>query len=170
MTGKVIQSLRQSPLAVALNEAELRVLANCGMQLSYRVGETILEDGGLDERLFLVSAGQVSLRISIWSDDSQCRGEAELNLASPGQVFGWAAWMRPEFISTAAFALEPATLVAFDLQKLGDAYVYLKVRENMLQLLYSILQQSDLCPPNIYSWLKLKRQLFAGEYDESGLG
>lgn len=170
MTGKVIQSLRQSPLAVVLSDAELRVFSNCGNLLTYRVGETILDDGGLDEHLFLLREGSVSLHLSVWTESSQCSGEAEFNLNSPGDVFGWAAWMRPEFLRTAAFAVEPVSLAAFDLRRLGDTYVYLKAREKMLQILYGYLQQQGLCPPNIHGWLKMKRHLFAGEIHESGMG
>lgn len=169
MSGKVIQALRQSPLAVVLSEAELHVLANCGRVLSYPVGETILEDGGLDERLFLLRDGSISLHLSVWTESNQCSGEAENILNSPGDVFGWAAWMRPEFLSTAAFAIEPVSLAVFDLQRLGDTYVYLKVREKMLQILYGYLQQHGLCPPNIHGWLKMKRHLFAGETHEPGM-
>lgn len=39
----------------------------------------------------------------------------------------------------------------------------MKVSQRMLQVLYGVLQEHGLCPPNIRAWLKVKRLLLAGE-------
>lgn len=163
MSGKVIQTLRLSPLTATLSEAELRSLANCGRLNTYSQGETILEANDLDERLFLLREGRLVVQVSIWTESGQCGGETKLELASPGSPFGWAAWMREDFITMSAYAAEPVSLVAFDLQRLGDSQTFMKVSQRMLQILYGILQEHGLCPPNIQAWLRIKRLLQAGE-------
>lgn len=163
MTGKVIRSLRLSPLATTLSEAELRLLANCGSLNIYGQGETILDARNPDERLFLLREGRVSLHLSIWTETGRCGGEAIHELVSPGELFGWAGWMHGDFLAVSAYALEPTFLVALDLRRLGDTRTFLKVSQRTLQILYGILQEHGLCPPDIRAWLKMKRLLLEGE-------
>jgi len=159
MAGKVIQTLRLSPLASMLSEAELRLLANCGRMLMVECGETILEESGLDERLFCLREGRLALHLSMWTESGQCGGEATLELAEPGEPFGWAAWIRPDRLSVSVRALETVSLVALDLRKLGDTQTFMKVSQRMLQLLYARLQECGICPPNISGLLKMKHLL-----------
>jgi CRP-like cAMP-binding protein len=164
MAGKVIQTLRLSPLATNLTEAELRLLANSGRIVKYGYGETILlEESGLDERMFLLRDGRVSLHMVVWTESSQCGGEATIVLTSPGEPFGWSAWIRQDFLTTSAIAVEPVSMAAFDLQRLGDTQTFMKVSQRMLQILYGSLQEYGLCPPNIKAWMKMKSLLLAGE-------
>jgi hypothetical protein len=157
MAGKVIQTLRLSPLATILSEAELRSLAGCGRLESYNEGETILDASGLDERLFLLREGRLALHLRMWTESGQCGGETTLELSSPGIPFGWAAWIYPNHLNILANALVTVSLVAFDLEKLGDTQTFLKVSQRMLHLLYAHLQESGICPPNIGALLKMKR-------------
>ncbi len=64
-SGKVIRSLRDSPLFVPLTGAELRALANCGRIYEYEPGQVVLQADGQDERLFVLRKGQVALRLSM---------------------------------------------------------------------------------------------------------
>ena len=160
MGGKVIQALRASLLAPSLTEAELRALANCGRQASYASGETILAADGLDERLFVLGEGQVQLTITMWSEGGHCGGEAAFELSAPGEPFGWAMWVRSDRIAVAAYALQPTTLIALDLDRLGDAETFLKVQGRMLQSLYGRLQEAGICPPSIQGMLRLKHLLY----------
>lgn len=163
MAGKVIKTLRLSLLATVFSEAELRLLANCGRLKAYSEGEIILEESGQDERLFLLREGQLSLHLVVWTESGHCGGEATFEIASPGEPFGWGAWMRQDFLTVSAHAKEPTSLVIFDLQRLGDTQTFMKLSQRMLQILYGKLQEQGLCPPNIEAWLKMKRLLLAGE-------
>lgn len=163
MAGKVIQTLRNSPLATMLSEAELRSLASCGRLTTYSKGETILEESGSDERWFLLREGRVVLHLSMWTEIGQCGGEATLELTEPGEPFGWAGWIRPDRLSVSVRALETVSLVALDLLKLGDTQTFMKVSQRMLQLLYARLQECGICPPNISALLKMKHLLQATE-------
>lgn len=161
MGGKVIQALRASSLAPSLTEAELRALANCGRQTSYAPEETILTADGLDERLFVLGVGRVRLTITMWSEGGHCGGETAFDLSTPGEPFGWATWVRSDRIAAKASALQPTTLIALDLERLGDGETFLKVQGRMLQFLYGRLQEGGICPPNIQGMLRLKHLLHA---------
>jgi CRP-like cAMP-binding protein len=159
MSGKIIQVLRTCPLTAALSEAELRLVANCGQIHEYASGQFILEPGGQDERLFILRQGRVALQLKMWSDSGLCDGEAVLKLATPGELFGWAAWVRPDRIGMAAQAVEATSLVAIDLERLGDTEVFTKIGQQLIVNLYARLQEGGVCPPNVEGLLKLKRAM-----------
>jgi CRP-like cAMP-binding protein len=163
MPGKIVQTLRASPLASSLSEAELRLVANCARLMNYTRGEIILDANRSDERMYILREGQVSLHLTVWTETGRCSGEATRQLTSPGEIFGWATWIRQDFLSLSARATGPVTLVVFDFQRLGDAQSFMKISQRTLQLLYGTLQEHGLCPPNIQAWLKLKRLLLEGE-------
>jgi hypothetical protein len=71
--------------------------------------------------------------------------------------------MREDFLTLSASAVEPVSLVALDLRRLGDTQTFMKVSQRMLQILYGTLQEHGLCPPNLQAWLKMKHTLLAGE-------
>ena len=159
MGGKVIRALRASKLAPSLTEAELRALANCGRQAVYMAGQAILAADGLDERLFVLVEGRAQIAITMWSEGGQCGGDAAFELSAPGEPFGWATWVRSDRIAVAAYALQLTTLIALDLDRLGDAETFLSIQAQMLQHLYGRLQEGGICPPNIQGLLRLKHLL-----------
>jgi CRP-like cAMP-binding protein len=159
MSGKVIQTLRDSPLASFLTEAELRMLANCGRVREVAAGQDIVSADGLDQSLFLLREGKVDLYLTILAATGQCSGDAHVELSAPGEPFGWAAWMRSDRVGVSARALESTSLVVFDLRRLGDSEIFRKVSIRMLELLYARLQEYGICPPNVQALLKFKRML-----------
>lgn len=159
MSGKVIQTLRSSPLASFLTEAELRMLAGCGQIHEYAAGQGIVSTDGQDERLFLLREGKVDLYLTILTATGQCSGDAHVELSAAGDPFGWAAWMRSDRVGVSARAVEPTSLVGFDLRRLGDSEIFRKVSIRMLELLYARLQEYGICPPNVQALLKFKRML-----------
>jgi CRP-like cAMP-binding protein len=159
MSGKVIQTLRTSPLAHFLSEAELRMLAGCGQVHEYAAGQDIVSADGQDERLFLLREGKVDLYLTILTATRQCSGDAHVELSAAGEPFGWAAWMRADRVGISARALEATSLVVFDLRRLGDSEIFRKISIRMLELLYARLQEYGICPPNVQALLKFKRML-----------
>jgi len=159
MSGKVIQTLRASPLGTFLSEAELRVLANCGSIHEYVPGQTIVSADGQDERLFLLREGKVDLHLIVNTGTGPCNGEVHVELSPSGEPFGWAAWMRPDRVGVSARALGAVSVAAFDLVRLGDTGTFLKLSQRMLQLLYARLQEYGLCPPNVQALLRMKHLL-----------
>ncbi len=147
MSGKIIKTLRDSPLLSVLSEAEGAALANCGRIHQYAPGQPILEAGGGDERMFILQCGRVALYLGMWPESGQCGGEAHLELATPGAAFGWATWVHPDRILISARALEPTKLVALDLNRLRDSQTFSKVGQQMVQRLYDFLLVGGVCPP-----------------------
>lgn len=159
MSGKVIQTLRDSPLASFLTEAELRMLANCGKIREAASGQEIVSADGRDQSLFLLREGKVDLYLTILTATGQCSGDAHVELSAAGELFGWAAWMRSDRVGVSARALETTSLVVFDLKRLGDSEIFRKVSIRMLELLYARMQEFGICPPNVQALLKFKRML-----------
>ena len=158
MSGKVIQMLRDSPLAAVLSEAELHLLASCGRFDTFSPGQTILESPG-DERLFVLREGQVSLHLTMWSEGGTCGGDATFEVNHSGEPFGWSAWVQPDRITLSARAVGPVSLIALDLDRLPDGETFSKIRPLMLSRLYAWLQAGGICPPNLQGILKLKHLL-----------
>jgi len=156
MSGRVIQTLRASPLASVLSEAELRMLANCGSIHEYAPDQTILSVEGQDERLFLLRQGRVALHLTMSTETGQCSGEINTELVLPGELFGWAGWIRPDRLGVSAWAFGSVSLVTINLIRLGDTGTFLKVSQRVLQLLYARLQEFGLCPPNVQALLRMK--------------
>ena len=107
----------------------------------------------------MLGEGHVRLTVTMWSEAGHCGGDAMFELSTPGEPFGWAAWVRPDRIAATANALQATSLIALDLERLGDAETYLKVQGRMLQFLYGRLQEGGICPPNIQGMLRLKHLL-----------
>lgn len=154
MSGSIIETLRRSPIlsGVVCGE-EFESLANCGARCRYLRGETILDSAGHDERMFVLSKGAVRLHIEMQSDGCQCGGDVFIELGIPGECFGWEAWVRPERIAVEAVALEAVSVAALDLHRLRAPKVDWRLRMRMLQILYGLLQEYGLCPPNVAALL-----------------
>ena len=159
MSGKVIRTLRNSKLATALTEAELRSLASCGQIRDYSPEETILKISIPDDLVFILQQGRVALHISIWPEKGRCGGETKAELTMPGETFGWTIWMRSDFLQITAVAVEQTSLVVLYLAQLHDTQTFMNLSQRMLLLLYTTLQENGLCPPNIQGVLELKHLL-----------
>ena len=157
MSGRVIRSLRASRLAPSLTEAEMMALANCGRMRTYATGQGILRPA--DESLCVLERGRVQLQVTMYSEHGDCGGEAMVELAQPGEPFGWSFWVRPDRIAVSARALEPVSLGSFDLSRLNDSETFRKISLYVVRCLYGWLQETGLCPPNIQAYLKLKHTL-----------
>ncbi|NMC12588.1 MAG: cyclic nucleotide-binding domain-containing protein [Chloroflexi bacterium] len=159
MSGKVIQTLRKSSLASMLSEAEMRMLASCGRIYEYLPEQNIFSGDGHDERLYLLRDGKVDLRLIVNTETGQCRGKVHVELNTPGEPFGWAAWINSNHIGASARALGVVSVAALDLAKLEDTNIFFKLSLRMSQLLYARLQEYGICPPNIQALLQMKHLL-----------
>jgi CRP-like cAMP-binding protein len=153
--GTVIQTLRLSSVLAPLTEVELKELANCGRICSYETSQHIVTVNDRDDYMFVLHRGQVALHLIMLPNGGQCEGMTTVELSSPGEVFGWGAWLRPDGIMVAAYALEPCSVVRLNLDRLKEAEMSWKVSWRMLQNLYGLLQERGLCPPNVQALLKL---------------
>ena len=135
------------------------MLAGCGRIFEYAADQDIVSADGQDERLFLLRDGQVDLHLTVTTETGHCRGEVHIESSLPGEPFGWATWMRPERVSLSARTLGNVSVVGFDLTRLGDSEIFLKLSTRLVQILYAHLQEHGLCPPNVQALLKMKHLL-----------
>lgn len=159
MSEKIIQTLRASPLATFLDEAELRMLADCGRVHEYAADQDIVLAEDRNKRLFLLEKGKVDLHLNVLEKTGQCDGNAHIELNTPGELFGWAAWIRADRVEISARAEETVLATVFDLERLGDGKHSLKIGYHMLELVYAHLQEHRICPPNVQALLKFKKLL-----------
>ena len=155
MSGKVIRTLRQSDALGVLDETDLGLLSGVGRVFTYSPGQAILKEDGQDERIFVLQYGSLALHLRMFTGGGRCGGEVSLRLASPGQTFGWAAWVRPDRIATSAYAVEAVSLVTLELWRLENSVLLGRVRRRMLLYLYGLLQEGGICPPKIQGLLGL---------------
>jgi CRP-like cAMP-binding protein len=80
---EVVEVLRQIPLFEALPKAELRRIARFARTRHYATGEIIIREGEVDDRLFVVLAGEVKV-----VRDYQGPRERILGFLGPGMCFG----------------------------------------------------------------------------------
>jgi len=155
MPGRLVETLNASWLASVLTGVEIRTLAAVGALRLYQTGAI----PGADEQnrnIYILRQGQVALHISMPTDGGQCGGDVTLHLTARGDVFGWAAWVRPERIAVSAVAEEPTSLVVLDLDRLRQSPLYWKVSQWMVYRLFALMQEAGLCPPNIQGLLELR--------------
>lgn len=157
MSEKIIQTLRTSPLATFLNEAELRMLADCGRICEYPAGQDIVSTKNRDKRLFLLEKGKVDLHLNVLEKTGDCDGNAHIELNTPGKLFGWAAWIRADRLEISARAEDTVLATVFDLECLRDGNHFLKLGYHMLELAYAYLQEYGICPPNVQALSKFKK-------------
>lgn len=154
MGGKVIETLCSSPVLTAtLTADDFKVLANCGRLCSYRPGEIIAEPE--NEQVYVLRTGRVLLHVTVFARGGRCGGETDVELDKPGKVFGWGAWVRPDRIAVSALAAENVTVAVLSLKRLQSPESIWRLRSRMLQILYGLLQEHGLCPPNIPALLEL---------------
>lgn len=163
MDKEVIESLlnevlRASPVFARLSQAEITALANYGRIHDYAAGEVILTADGQDKRMFVLHRGSVLLRLAMWTEEGHCGGEAEFELASPGEAFGWAMWVKPQHITASAQALEKTSVVELDLPRMRESDAFLRLSQRMILELYAHLQEGGLCPANVQALLALRQE------------
>jgi CRP/FNR family cyclic AMP-dependent transcriptional regulator len=91
-------------------------LADCAALRPYTAGATILREGQETDPLGIVTVGRVALRLLVPE-----RGAVTIMTVEPGDVVGWSALVPPYRSTSTAVALEPTTLLAFDVEELRRA-------------------------------------------------
>ena len=168
MAGEVIEALGASGITTILTEAEVRALATVGRGVKRQAG-LLFDAGAGDGDVYILRRGRVALHISMQTDGSRCGGDVTTLLAAQGDVFGWAAWVRPERIAVTATAMETTSLVVLALDRLRQSPLYWKVSQWMVYRLFALMQEAGLCPPNIQGLLELKDMHVWTDTPEPGL-
>ena len=79
----ILEGLSKSKLAVELNDAERRVLAQAMSLRDLKQGEVLIQEGSADDHLYVVVSGVLGVVKDAGGD-----GEVTLNAIRPGNVVG----------------------------------------------------------------------------------
>jgi CRP/FNR family cyclic AMP-dependent transcriptional regulator len=139
--------LAEHPFFADLPATDFDLIAGCGRNVHFRVGETIFEEGAPADLFFVIRHGRVGLSVH-----SPQRDEITIATVGDGEVLGW-SWLFPPYrwhfdaralADTSAVALDGACLRAkceddaslgYRLMKRFAQLAQLRLKETRLQLL-----------------------------------
>ena len=99
-----------------LSDEQLEELAKITVKKRYRIHDHIYERGNPAKQLFVVKKGLVSLRRIDPGDEVGIAFETR----RPGELFGAAAFMKPQEYTLTAICLEDTEVMAIDADKLCE--------------------------------------------------
>jgi len=90
-TENLSEILRQHPFIAGLSDAHLQVLAGCASNVRFPEGTSLLREGEVANKFFLIRTGRVGLET-----DVNARGKIRIQTVGPGDVLGW-SWLISPF-------------------------------------------------------------------------
>ena len=96
------------PFLAGMNPAHLTLLSDCAMSVHFEKGETILREGELANRFYLIESGKILLESGGGLGDPVI-----VETVGTGDLLGW-SWMFPPYVwHFTARAAEPTTAIFF---------------------------------------------------------
>ncbi len=96
------------PFLAGMNPAQLALLTDCAIPVHFKKGQTILREGDIANRFYLIESGKVVLE----SGDS-LGDPVIVDTISSGDLLGW-SWMFPPYVwHFTARAVEPTQAIFF---------------------------------------------------------
>jgi CRP-like cAMP-binding protein len=96
------------PFLAGMSATQLVWLTDCAMPVSFKKGQTILSEGDLANRFYLIESGKVVLE----SEDSLGK-RVTIETIGAGDLLGW-SWMFPPYVwHFTARAIEPTKAIFF---------------------------------------------------------
>ena len=117
----MIESFKNIPLFNDLNENQLEKLQEICTELNLKIGEVFIHEGKLEQRFFIIIEGSVEIL--------KRNGDRFYPLAklSKGEIVGEMVLFENAARSASAKAIEPSTLLCFDLEKIKNDSNYLDI-------------------------------------------
>src|SRR5712691_9314521 len=96
------------PFLAGMGRTHLSLLTDCAMAAHFKKGQTILREGEIANRFYLIESGKVML------ESGEGFGEpVVIETIGPGDLLGW-SWMFPPYVwHFTARAIEPTTALFF---------------------------------------------------------
>ena len=96
------------PFLAGMNPTQLALLNDCAIGVHFRKGQTVLREGELANRFYLIESGKVVLESGEKSGDPLI-----IETISAGDLLGW-SWMFPPYVwNFTARAAEPTDAIFF---------------------------------------------------------
>ena len=109
MSSSVLEeAVASHPFVVGMSAAHLGILTRCAMMTRFEAGQIVFHEGDIANRFYLVLEGRVSLETAV-SD----QGLTTIQVAGPGDAFGWSWLFPPYYWHFTACAMEPTRAIFF---------------------------------------------------------
>jgi CRP-like cAMP-binding protein len=96
------------PFLAGMNPTQLALLGDCAIAVRFKKGQTVLREGELANRFYLIESGKVVLESGEKPGDSLI-----IETIGAGNLLGW-SWMFPPYIwNFTARATEPTNAIFF---------------------------------------------------------
>ena len=96
------------PFLAGMNPTHLALLSDCAIAVHFKKGQTVLREGELANRFYLIESGKVVLESGEKSGDSLI-----IETIGAGDLLGW-SWMFPPYVwNFTAQATEPTEAIFF---------------------------------------------------------
>jgi len=109
--GQVPDSLRAVPFLGSFDDEQLDDVLNSSSYIHCDVGDSIIEEGAIDSRIYILLSGEVDVRKD---------GKTVATISRPGEVFGELAVVNQDRRSASVVASKPAVCLAVDQKFLQD--------------------------------------------------
>ncbi|HZQ16562.1 MAG TPA: cyclic nucleotide-binding domain-containing protein [Gaiellaceae bacterium] len=83
--------LREAPLFVALEPAQLELIAGCATNVHFEADHVLFREGDPADQFYLVRHGSIALETF-----APARGHVLIETVEPGEVLGW-SWLFPPY-------------------------------------------------------------------------
>lgn len=101
--------IAQQPFFKGLNAQQLQLLTDSAMEMQFETGQSILQEGSLANRFYLILEGQVVLELQLDSHGAVI----PIQTLTTGDIVGW-SWLFPPYsVHLSARALAPVKTIFF---------------------------------------------------------
>ncbi len=106
--------LRECHVFSALNEVELRKVANLVLEKEYEVGATIYQEGTQAGELAVLQEGKVALQMSLSAPTVQTARRITVDIVSQHELIGWSALVSPHIYTLTSVCLQRVKVLSID--------------------------------------------------------
>lgn len=108
MSQSLFDLIAQQPFFNGLNPHQLQLLTDSAMQMDFKAGESIFQEGSPANRFYLILDGKVILE-----SEQEGRGLIPIQTLGAGEDLGCSWLFSPYYFQLSARALEPTTTIFF---------------------------------------------------------
>jgi CRP/FNR family cyclic AMP-dependent transcriptional regulator len=108
-TENLSEILRQHPFLADLSDKHMEILIGCALNVRFPEGSTLIQEGQLANKLFMIRTGRVALDI-----DVSPKGVLRIQTVGPGEVLGWSWLISPFRWHFSGVAVAETRAVALD--------------------------------------------------------
>lgn len=101
-----------------LNENELENISEIAKLETFEKGQRIFQENSIARNLYLVSSGQVEIRMR----SSKGASEMAIDTLGPGEMFGWSSLTEPRSFTAAAYSLDKSVVCVINGNVLRDLF------------------------------------------------